>query len=216
MFLFSPPLANSADQITVANIFGNRDLHVVRDGKVEKEKVRRGAVLAAGDEVGTDATQIVTLESEDGSKWKVAPSTRLKLEKSSGDSGIRLLSLLRGAMWGLAPAAGEKDKLKLKIRTTNAAMGVRGTEYLIEDRPDFSAIDVLKGEVWWGSSPDFPEGSFILVKAGQRSILKKPKSGASVSDLQELLTAPVPSKKSLRSLQEHYGLVGGLKSPKKK
>jgi hypothetical protein len=70
-------------------------------------------------------------------------------------------------MWGkVKKEADVKEGFRLKVRTKMAALGIRGTEYLLEGDETHSGIDVLEGTVWWGTDPNFTPGSFKAISAG--------------------------------------------------
>ncbi len=180
-------------------IIGDQQVTLIKAISRREIPVRVHHTILPGDEIETKERQVVTLSSTDGSKWKIAPNSRLKIQEKSKSAGMpRLLSLVRGSMWGLAEGEPAKDGYKIKIQLKTAALGIRGTEYLIETTEEFSAVDVLKGQVVWGRDFQLRPGSFITVKAGQRAEIPLNLQG-------KRLAKPTKSK-SVAELLKHYGL----------
>jgi ferric-dicitrate binding protein FerR (iron transport regulator) len=192
-------LGHSSDAIEIHEIFGDPQIKLIKAISRREIKANVGDFLLPGDEIETGVKQIVALTAADGSKWKIAPNTRFKIQdKSKIDGSPRLLSLIRGSMWGQAVGDEKRDGFKLKIQLKGAALGVRGTEYLIETRDEFSAVDVLKGEVLWGKDVSFRKGSYVIVKAGNRAELAIPFKGKRPKR--------TVKSKSTEILLRHYGL----------
>jgi ferric-dicitrate binding protein FerR (iron transport regulator) len=190
----------ASDAIEIVEIFGDPQVTLIKSISRREISVSLKHALLPGDEIETKERQVVTLAAADGSKWKIAPKTRLKIQEKSKSLGMpRLLSLIRGSMWGLAEGEPGKDGYKLKIQLKTASMGVRGTEYLIETTDEFSALDVLKGQVVWGRDLQLRPGSTVTVKAGQRAELRKNGKGKRPGK-------PIKSKRSIAEMLEHYGL----------
>lgn len=176
--LLFPLIANAAppsasDRLALKEILGSPDVKVLRQGKTERsETVQRGAELFVGDVVETAARQVLTLEAFDGSLWKVAPGSSLKIEArvpQKKDFFHWTFAMEKGAMWGKVEPRKDADGFRLKVKTRNAAMGVRGTEYLIETKEGFTGLDVIEGTVWFGNSSGFQKGTYVEVKAGEHA-----------------------------------------------
>lgn len=162
-----------SDRIRVEKVHGPKEVQVIRSVGNKEESATAGDMLFIGDTVITAPGQIVQLSAFDKSSWAVAPNSRLKLESRKPDSKSLFywtFNLVKGAMWGEVPKAETaKDGFRLKVKTKYAAMGIRGTEYLLGGDESLSTLEVLEGTVWWGKSADFAEGSYKEVKAGQHA-----------------------------------------------
>jgi hypothetical protein len=162
-----------SDRIRVEKVHGPQDLRVIRAAGNKEEIVGTGDMLYVGDQVITAPGQVVMLSAFDKSSWAVAPGSRLKLESRKPDAKSLFFwtfNLSSGAMWGEVPKAeNAKEGFRLKVKTKFAAMGIRGTEYLLGGDEKLSTLEVLEGTVWWGKSADFAEGSYKEVKAGQHA-----------------------------------------------
>lgn len=186
----------ASDRILIKQILGSESVKVIKK-KVEK-KLKAGEELALGDEIITEAKQIAVLQGYDGSQWKVAPNSSLKLEKLNPDKNnysYWVFQMAKGSLWGKVQPAADKEGYRLKLKTKNAAMGIRGTEYLVADNELQAELDVLEGKVWWGTSDNFEPGTFTEVKAGEHAEIKGKER-----------SAPVPTKEKGNALLELYHL----------
>ena len=163
---------DTSDRIQVTKVLGPPEVHLKRkiSGKLSDEIVHVGDDLLAGDEVTVADRQVVTLAAFDGSQWKLAPNTRFTAEARKPDK-VNLaywsFEISKGAMWGkVTKNPVEKDGFRLKVRTKTAALGIRGTEYLIDGDEKRSGVDVLEGSVWWGTDPNFAPGTYKVIAAG--------------------------------------------------
>jgi hypothetical protein len=214
-----------SDRIQITEVVGPRDVKVMRAASGREEFLHVGENLFAGDALEVAPRQVVGLLAYDGSRWKLAPGTRFKAEARKSDPATQsywLLRLERGAMWGQVPKdEARKGGFRLKVRTRQAALGIRGTEYFLEGGESRSEVDVLEGTAWWGRSDAFAPGSYKEVSAGRHAEL-----GASgpisitetKGDRAELMkaygiTADDPSpKKTLGTAQQCLALGKGWKS----
>lgn len=173
IFLFFAFLAFAAptasDRIQIKEVFGAKEVRVLINNK---ENIRYvGDELFLGNVIETKPKQIVLLESFDKSQWKVAPETTLKLEKRLAEKktlSYWVFGLVKGYLWGKVTPNTDKEGYRLKIKTKSAAIGIRGTEYLLAGN-DNSELDVLEGTVWWGKSENFEPNSYVEVKAGEHA-----------------------------------------------
>ncbi|HEY8278711.1 MAG TPA: FecR family protein [Bdellovibrionota bacterium] len=172
-FLPAAAAPETSDRLRISEVNGPKEVKVVRAVGAREEYAGAGTLLFVGDEIITASGQIVGVESYDGSKWKIAPNTKLKLEARKPEKesySFWVLNVFAGALWGEVPKSTDgKNGMRLKIHTKNAAMGIRGTEYLLEGDDKHSAIDVLEGTVWWGKSIDFAPGTYREVSAGEHA-----------------------------------------------
>ncbi len=171
----SPALAapEISNRITVEKVHGPREVAVTRAVGNKTESVGTGAELFEGDTVSTAGGQIVELAAYDGSAWKIAPDSRLKLESRKPDKKTIFywtMQLAAGSMWGAVPKGpGDGDSFRLKVKSKTSAMGIRGTEYLYGGDEKLSTLDVLEGTVWFGKDAAFAEGTYKEVHAGQHA-----------------------------------------------
>ena len=123
--------AEDAPMVAVASIIrGDVDLLIM--GKTTKLKkddlVKEGSVVKTGDK------SFVKLIFIDKSQMNIGPNSEMKIAKFSGnESGI--IDLVKGKIRSQVTKdylqMKDKDKSKLFIKTPNAVMGIRGTDFLI-------------------------------------------------------------------------------------
>ncbi len=185
---------SSSDRVEILEVSGPRELKVIRGAGAREQLLKEGEMLFVGDELFTAKDQIASLIAYDGTKWKIAPSTRLKLEARKPEKQnffYWVLQITSGSMWGKVPKGADgKDAFRLKVHTKSAALGIRGTEYLIRGGDELSNVDVLEGTVWWGTSLGFDVGTYKTVTAGQHAEVgadRKITVGASIPDKTALL-----------------------------
>ena len=156
----------TSDRIQVTKVLGPPDVQVKR--RSGNQIVHVGDDLIEGDEVTVAERQLVSLAGYDGSLWKLAPGTRFVAEARKSDkatSAYWSFAVTKGAMWGKVTKNIEvKDGFRLKVRTKAAALGIRGTEYVLDGGENH--VDVLEGTVWWGTDLNFAAGTYKAITAG--------------------------------------------------
>jgi hypothetical protein len=170
-FAFAGP--ELSDRLQITDVVGPSEVKVVHQAGHREEMLRRGANLFVGDEVDVAPKQIIGLTARDDAQYKLAPGTHFLVEARKPDKQTQSywsFQLLRGAMWGQV-AKKNQDGFRLKVRTKSAALGIRGTEYLVSGDETNSAVDVLEGTVWWGKDAAFAAGTYREVSAGRRGEL---------------------------------------------
>lgn len=193
---FAVAAPSASDRIEIREVFGPKEVKVLINNK---EKILYvGDEVFLGNTIETKAKQIVQLEAFDKSQWKVAPETTLKLEKRLAEKktlSYWVFGLVKGYLWGKVTPHPDKEGFRQKIITKSAAMGIRGTEYLLAGDQN-SEVDVLEGKVWWGSSDGFEEGTYQEVKAGEHA-----------EAIAREIKKPVPSTLKGNDLLNKYHLV---------
>ncbi|MGZ3653631.1 MAG: FecR domain-containing protein [Bdellovibrionota bacterium] len=159
-----------SDRIQISEVVGPKDVKVVRAVGGKEVTLHNGEDLFVGDTLSVAPKQIVGITAYDGSQWKLAPGTVFKAEARKADKATQsfwAFQLIKGSMWGKVKKEAEpKDGFRLKVRTKTAALGIRGTEYLLEGDDTRSGMDVLEGTVWWGNDPAFAPGTYQEITAG--------------------------------------------------
>lgn len=93
----------------------------------------RGAQLFAGDEISTGPNSLALLEFIDGSRYTLRPQSLFKVDQyefePSTGIGAGLLSLVRGGFRAVTGLINKKSGEALKLRTVNATIGIRGTDF---------------------------------------------------------------------------------------
>ena len=129
-----------------------------------------------GSIVKTEDKSFVKLVFLDKSTMNVGPNSEMKIEKFDGkDSGV--IDLVKGKIRSQVTKDYlqiEKDKSKLFIKTNNAVMGVRGTDFMISTNGTNTATVLFEGEVVFNklSAPNTTNTAFLeqTVNAGVRIV----------------------------------------------
>lgn len=124
------------------------EAEVVTQGKTSflkvDDRVSDGAI------VKTKEKSFVKLLFVDKSQMNIGPSSEMKIESFSGkDSGV--IDLVKGKIRSQVTKdylqMKDKDKSKLFIKTPNAVMGVRGTDFLITTNGVNTTTVLFEGEI---------------------------------------------------------------------
>ncbi len=124
------------------------EVDVLNVGKTSRLKVDDW--VASGSVVKTAEKSFVKLIFIDKSQMNIGPSSEMKIESFSGkDSGV--IDLVKGKIRSQVSKdylqIKEKDKSKLFIKTQNAVMGIRGTDFMISTNGTNTATVLFEGEV---------------------------------------------------------------------
>jgi hypothetical protein len=151
MALFSLFLGDSAlaapKKVAVVKLLRG-EVNVLTLGKTTRLKtndwVEDGAV------VKTAEKSFVKLIFVDKSQMNVGPNSEMKIEKFDGkDSGV--IDLVKGKIRSQVTKdylqIQDKDKSKLFIKTPNAVMGIRGTDFMISTNGKNTSAVLFEGEV---------------------------------------------------------------------
>lgn len=104
-------------------------------------KVRKGDLVLCGPNCK------VRIINSNGNTFQVASSTSLKLPSLDGTEKAKVMDLLYGQVRAVV---GSKDskRTKLKVRTSAAVAGVRGTDFSVKhNATEGTEVQVLRGEV---------------------------------------------------------------------
>lgn len=131
------------------------DVDVLTLGKTTKLKVNdwveQGAVIKTAEK------SFVKLIFIDKSQMNVGPSSEMKIETFTGkDSGV--IDLVKGKIRSQVTKdylqIQNRDKSKLFIKTQNAVMGVRGTDFMISTNGNSTSTILFEGEIVFNKLPD--------------------------------------------------------------
>ncbi len=131
------------------------EAHVVRiDGS--REAVRRGASIMVGDRVETAFNGHVHMRFIDNAAVSVRPDSVLQVQAYTYDAArpqaneIRLL-VERGTSRSISGAATDIDKSRFRLNTPIAAIGVRGTDFIVQTDPAGVRASVADGTIVVGA-----------------------------------------------------------------
>ncbi|MGK5093132.1 FecR family protein [Deltaproteobacteria bacterium TL4] len=176
----------------IHQFLANRDVIAYLDVKSDVVLVQRAGnvhyveefafALKPGDLIKTEQRGKVAIVMENGDKIFMGPSTSLELDRTKiGQfSASRHLSLL----YGKIRAKIKKRPIdQLKIITTTATIGVRGTEFIVKHESGHTTIGTLEGLVYLNAlntdkSLDIPPGTMAKAELdGHLSTLEKLEPG---------------------------------------
>jgi hypothetical protein len=123
-----------------------------------KAEARAGDSLALGDRLETGADSWADLRLCDGSGLRVGENSRFELEAADQISSIWswAFALSRGLLRASVKSEESGGQVKLRVRTPVAALGVRGTEFVVETGEESgTSLHTLDGEVLMGSAKDW-------------------------------------------------------------
>ncbi len=146
LFLTFPSFAQNKKVAVVKLLRG--DVSAIISGKTLKLKVEDW--VEDGSVVKTADKSFVKLIFLDKSSMNIGPASEMKIEKFTGkDSGV--IDLVKGKIRSQVTKdylqIQDKDKSKLFIKTKNAVMGVRGTDFMISTNGVNTAMVLFEGEV---------------------------------------------------------------------
>lgn len=174
-----------------------KSVKVIQNGK--SKNIEAGAELGKGDIVETDSESVADIRYENKSLVRIAKSSKYMVESNVASADHIITELLQGAVRILVPQSQDK-KLKFELRTPQSVVGVRGTEFFVEESAGVTDLYMLHGEVDFAKGNTFKNA--IRVSAGNRSQVKA-KADPSKPEKFEL-------SKLLERLDSASGLFGPL------
>jgi hypothetical protein len=193
--------------------FGN-DAHLILvAGEVELQRSPRGqaaqvlvpvtgTVVQAGDTLITGINGRVQLRFSDGSLISLQPRSEFRIDAYRFDMQQErgFFSLVRGALRTISGAVGKRDPDDYRMTTPTATIGIRGTEYLLEEttctpgcypgRTAGTRVAVNSGFVVVfnpAGSIELPAGAATYVPSAARAPIP-------TTERPTMSAAPVPSK----------------------
>jgi hypothetical protein len=159
--LFLLPLASFADDCDLLPVEKSAGNAIVITAAGEKSVLDENSSLAKGDSLATGKLAWVELRLCDGSALKVGEKSKFKFEdaakEADGFAGWAF-ELLKGSLLAAVQGEQKSDKVKLRVRTPTASIGVRGTEFLVEsDDAEGTSLHTIEGEVLLGAQEDFDQ-----------------------------------------------------------
>lgn len=146
VFSFTSLALAEAQKVAVVKLLRG-EVEIVNAGKTQKLKVEDW--VEDGSVVKTAEKSFVKLVFIDKSQMNVGPSSEMKIEKFTGkDSGV--IDLVKGKIRSQVTKdylQMGQDKSKLFIKTQNAVMGVRGTDFMIATNGKSTSTVLFEGAV---------------------------------------------------------------------
>lgn len=126
----------------LSQIEGGTKVTAIRSGNLMK--VSQGDLLHYGDRIRTDSSTSLKVSYPDGSRLFLGQDSELIIERKGQVPSPRLIT---GDVRALVKKEVQKSKLKFFIRSSNATMGVRGTDFVVSTFKSKTSLHVLEGEV---------------------------------------------------------------------
>lgn len=194
------PAALLREQPTVAEVVhAYGQVSVMRTSTATPLPLAAGDSVAAGDVVRTGAQSSATLRFADGARVLVRPGSELKVERlaQSRAGASTTLRLNSGSADSTVPPADGSVPRRYEMRTPQASLGVRGTEFRTAADGLMTRVEVLEGRV--GARRDAAGGARAaesLVAAGFGAV--------SAADAASGMAAPraLPAAPALAGLPE--------------
>ncbi len=141
---FAADLAGS-----VSFVIGDASV-VGADGK--PRAVTRGENINAGQVLQTGATGHIHLRMVDGAFVSIRPQSRLRIEDyhydvANPDNNRIKFVLEKGVARSITGRAGEASKQNYRLNTPLAAIGIRGTDFVVQATADITRVTVQSGAV---------------------------------------------------------------------
>ncbi|RJF99494.1 FecR family protein [Noviherbaspirillum saxi] len=134
---------------SVSFVIGDASV-VGEDGKARA--VARGENINAGQLLETGATGHIHLRMVDGAFVSIRPQSRLRIEDYRYDAGnpennrIKFV-LEKGVARSITGRAGEASRQNYRLNTPLAAIGIRGTDFVVQANADITRVTVQSGAV---------------------------------------------------------------------
>ena len=123
---------------------------ITADGK--SAPVVRGSTIQVGDTIQTEMGGHVHLRFVDGGRVSVRPSSRLQVENYEHSAQQPQLSAIKfklqeGVVRSITGTWGEAARERFRLNTPLAAIGVKGTDFVVRANPDATAATVFAGAI---------------------------------------------------------------------
>ncbi len=151
--------------------------YVRKQGISRWEPLEPGRVLTVMDELATDSTGRLEITFDNGGKVRMRPKTSLVIDRMALEEGGQEAATDLSLVLGKISAKMAKLQLrreKFTLSTPTAVAGIRGTEFVLESRPDQAALlsvwedEVLfRGNTAGSMDKPVPAGQGCLCLAGR-------------------------------------------------
>jgi hypothetical protein len=114
--------------------------------------VERGTSIRVGDRVETEAGGHVHFRFVDGGRLSIRPSSRLQVESYSHSPDEPNLTAIKfrldeGVVRSITGAWGEAARDRFRLNTPVAAIGVKGTDFIVKSESDKTTASVYTGAI---------------------------------------------------------------------
>ncbi len=152
-------MAADTSECRIALVEDSGGASIVVTAEGSKAPLENGKPLALGDLLSTGSDAWVDLRLCDGSVLRIGENSRFYFEGVTGDSEDLLswaFRLVQGSVYAAVTGTNSGQRVKLRVRTVSAALGVRGTEFVVDtDAEKATTLHTFGGEVLMGGAGDF-------------------------------------------------------------
>lgn len=150
LFIFGAALAQESGPEVVGEI-----TTAIGQGKIVgpagERSIARGQRVHAGDRIETADGGHVHIRFVDGGLVSVRPLSRLLIEQYRNAKGTELaaikFSLEEGVIRSVTGQWGEANRDRFRLNTPIAAIGVKGTDFVVKVQPDATLASVVSGAI---------------------------------------------------------------------
>ena len=144
--------------------------------------LERGAAVRVGDKIETEAGGHVHLRFVDGGRMSVRPLSRLQIENYNHSSQNPELSAIKfrldeGVVRSITGAWGEAARERFRLNTPVAAIGVKGTDFVVKSDADNTLASVYTGAIVLSPLDQACRGSLGPCVSGAEKLLSEDMKG---------------------------------------
>lgn len=148
--------------------------------------VARGTSIHEGDRIETDAGGHVHLRFVDGGRISVRPSSRLQIENYSHSEQQPAISAIKfrldeGVVRSITGRWGEAARDRFRLNTPVAAIGVKGTDFVVTTDADKTLASVYTGAIVLTPLSDGCQGTLGPCQNGNEKLLSGSMRGQMVA-----------------------------------
>jgi hypothetical protein len=143
----------------ITNVEGESNKVKIINSSHTEKKANTDEYLEAGDTVSVSKGNSLSLSYENGAELFIAENSVVKTQVDEGQNSneeVSTIEVLKGKVRGIfkEEKTQKSKKFKLFIRTKNSVMGVRGTEFVVENKDGESSLHTIEGSVEFAKSKD--------------------------------------------------------------
>lgn len=121
----------------------------VVDDKGERREVRAQGAVHEGEAIETSASGHVHVRLVDGGLISVRPNSRLRIAEYGDPArgGAVRLQLEHGRARSITGRYGESDRSRFRLNTPIVAIGINGTDFLVDSNREVTQVAVFSGSI---------------------------------------------------------------------
>jgi hypothetical protein len=144
--------------------------------------VNRGSPIHVGDKIETESGGHVHVRFVDGGRLSVRPSSRLQVENYSYSAQQPALTAIKfkldeGVVRSITGTWGESARDRFRLNTPVAAIGVKGTDFVVRSDADATAASVYTGAIVFAALSGGCQASLGPCQNGGEKLLSQDMKG---------------------------------------